>query len=101
MILTTQQIRHLRGLAHHLKPVLMIGEKGISDNVLVELDRALNDHELIKVNIAGAMKKERQVVTKQLCQVSDAQLVQMIGRMSILYRPNKKPKLIIPTAHKK
>ncbi|OQY49402.1 MAG: RNA-binding protein, partial [Candidatus Parabeggiatoa sp. nov. 2] len=66
------QIRHLRSLAHHLKPVVMIGGKGITDNLLAELKRALEDHELIKVSIAGADKKERRALTEELCQASGA-----------------------------
>jgi RNA-binding protein len=92
MTLTTQQIRKLRSLAHHLKPVVMIGDKGINDNILTELDRALEHHELIKVTIAGASKDERRALTDELCQASNAILVQLIGRISILYRPSKEAK---------
>ncbi len=88
--MNNQQIRQLRSQAHHLKPVVMIGAKGITENVLAELNQALEDHELIKVNIAGANKEERRALTEELCQASSAELVQLIGRMSILYRPNKK-----------
>ncbi len=95
MTLTNPQIRHLRSLAHHLKPVVMIGGKGITDNLLAELKRTLEDHELIKVSIAGADKKERRALTEELCQASGATLVQMIGRISVLYRPNKKPKIVL------
>lgn len=92
MTLTTQQIRKLRSLAHHLKPVVMISEKGINDNILTELDRALEHHELIKVTIAGASKDERRALTDELCQASNAILVQLIGRISILYRHSKEVK---------
>lgn len=95
MTLTTQQIRHLRSLAHHLKPVVMIGDKGINDNIIAELDRALEYHELIKVTIAGASKDERRALTNELCLASHAILVQLIGRISILYRPNKEAKIKI------
>jgi len=96
MTLTNRQTHHLRSLAHHLKPILMVGGKGITDNLLAELNRALEDHELIKVTIAGADKKERRTLTETLCQSSGAVLVQIIGRISVLYRPKKKPKLVIP-----
>ena len=72
MTLTNPQIRHLRSLAHHLKPVVMIGGKGITDNLLAELKRTLEDHELIKVSIAGADKEERRALTEELCQASGA-----------------------------
>lgn len=90
MTLTNQQIRQFRSRAHHLKPVVSIGEKGITKNLLAELERALEDHELIKVSIAGAAKTERVILTEELCQASHATLVQMIGRISVLYRPSKK-----------
>lgn len=95
MPLTHQQIRHLRGLAHHLKPIVMMGNKGITENFLVELDRALENHELIKVSIAGADKRERCALTEKICQASGAEIVQLIGRVSILYRPAKKPQIVI------
>jgi RNA-binding protein len=92
MTLANQQIRTLRSRAHHLKPVVRVGDKGITDNLLVELNRALEDHELIKVNIAGAEREERRALTAALCQASGAELVQMIGRISVLYRPSDKLK---------
>ncbi|HMB59267.1 MAG TPA: YhbY family RNA-binding protein, partial [Xanthomonadales bacterium] len=53
MSLSTQQIRYLRGLSHHLRPVVTIADKGLSENVLAELDSALDTHELIKVKLRG------------------------------------------------
>ena len=90
MSLTSSQIRQFRSLAHSLKPVVRIGDKGLTNNLLAELERALEDHELIKVSIAGAQREERRTITQELCQVTGAYLIQIIGRMSILYRPNKK-----------
>jgi RNA-binding protein len=98
MELNNQQIRHLRGLAHHLKPVIMVGEKGLSENLLAELERALEDHELIKVTIAGAEREDRRALTDELCEHSGAQVVQIIGRISVLYRAAKKPVLSLPKA---
>jgi RNA-binding protein len=95
MTLTTQQIRKLRSLAHHLKPVVMIGDKGINDNILTELDRALEHHELIKIRIAGASKDERRALSNEICQASNATLIQLIGNITILYRRSKEPKIMI------
>ena len=95
MSLTNQQRRKLRSLAHHLKPVVMVGDKGITENILAELDHALEAHELIKVSIAGADKEQRHTLSKALCQNSSAELVQMIGRITVLYRPAQEPKLVI------
>jgi RNA-binding protein len=97
MVLKNQQIRHLRSLAHHLKPVVMIGAKGITENVSTELNGALEAHELIKLSIAGADKEERRAITDKLCQTCGALLVQQIGRISVLYRPCKKPRIVIPS----
>jgi RNA-binding protein len=92
MLLKPHQIRTFRGLAHHLKPVVMVGEKGITENLLAELNRALDDHELIKVSIAGADRADRRLMTAELCQTTGAQLVQLIGRVSVLYRPRQEVK---------
>jgi RNA-binding protein len=94
MKLTSQQTRRLRQLAHHLKPVVMIGDKGVSDNVLAEIDRALETHELIKVRIS-ADKTQKRAMTEKISQTSGAQIVQLIGNISILYRASDKPKIMI------
>ncbi len=86
MPLPSAHIRQLRSQAHARKPVLRIGNKGLTDNVLLELERALNDHELIKVAIAGLDREQRREVTNELCARSGAELVQIIGRISVLYR---------------
>jgi RNA-binding protein len=89
MPLTKSQIRHFRSLAHHLNPIVLVGEKGITENLLAELDRVLEDHELIKIRIAGE-KTERHQITEELCQASGAELIQIIGRISVLYRKSQK-----------
>ncbi len=96
MALNNQQVRHLRGLAHHLKPVLMVGEKGLTDGLLAELELVLETHELIKVTIASTEREERHLLSAELCRRSGAELVQMIGKISVLYRPAKKPRLLLP-----
>lgn len=94
-MLTPQNIRKLRGLAHHLKPVLMIGNQGITDNILIELDISLNVHELIKVTISSTEREDRHAMTTVLCEKSGAELIQKIGKISILYRPANPPRLIL------
>lgn len=96
MALTSQQLRYLRGLAHHLNPVVMIGQKGLSENVLAELEQALAHHELIKVSIASEDREERKSFTDELCDQCQAEMVQRIGKISVLYRPAKKPKIQLP-----
>ena len=98
MKLTDSQRRHLKGLAHHLKPVVMVGQHGLKETVFEELEVALDVHELIKVRIA-ADRDERKEITAEILQRTHAELVQTIGQMSILFRRNrKKPKVVLPAA---
>lgn len=78
----------LKARAHHLKPVILLGAKGLTDAVVAETDNALKTHELIKVKINGAEKEDRIAMSQQLCQQLEAELVQMIGNTAILYRKN-------------
>lgn len=95
MSLTQEQKKHFKSIGHHLKPVVIVAEQGLTDNLLAELDRALNDHELIKVQLRLAEREDRQVILAELCQQSSATLVQSIGKMALIYRKNPKanPKL--------
>lgn len=79
----------LKAQAHHLKPVVLLGAKGLTDAVVAETDCALKAHELIKVKINGVEKEERITITEQLCNQLKAELVQTIGTIAILYRKNK------------
>ncbi len=88
MRLNPQQIRELKKQAHHLKPVVMIGQHGLSENVLNEIDIALDTHELIKVKLAGADKAEREQISSKITAQQKASLIQIIGRIAIFYRPN-------------
>jgi len=96
MKIAEQQKRHLRGLAHSLKPVVMVGQHGLKATIFEELEIALNAHELIKVRIA-ADRDERKEITAQIIEQTNAQLIQTIGQMSIIYRRNNKdPKIPLP-----
>ena len=97
MTLSDQQKRHLRGLAHDLKPVVWIGQHGLNENVLKELELALDVHELVKVKIV-AERDERKILTQTICDKCDAELVQSIGQMAIIFRRNiEKPKVALPS----
>ncbi|MCY1291185.1 RNA-binding protein [compost metagenome] len=91
MPLTQEQKKQYKSIGHHLKPVLIVAENGLSEGVLAELERALNDHELIKVQLRLPEREDRQDAIAELCQVSKAELVQVIGKMALLYRKNPKP----------
>lgn len=90
-MLTPRQIRHLRGLAHHLRPVVRIGQLGVTPAVLAELNAALDAHELVKVRIAAADSRERQERLAALAEGSGATIVQAIGKTATLFRPSSRP----------
>ena len=97
MSLTSTQKRYLRGLAHALKPVIMVGNKGVSEALLAEFSTALDDHELIKVKLAGDDREERVAQISRLGEAGQAELVQSIGKVACFYRRNAdKPKLALP-----
>lgn len=91
MSLSPAQRREYRAIAHHLKPVVTLGDKGLNEGVKEELDRALNDHELIKVKVAGSDKEGRTAQAESLCKATGAELVQLIGRVAVILRRAKKP----------
>jgi RNA-binding protein len=91
MALSSEQKKAYKRIGHHLKPVVIISEQGTTDGVLAELDRALNDHELIKVRITVEDRETKQMLIQEICQASGAELVQVIGKMAILLRRNKTP----------
>jgi RNA-binding protein len=97
MSLSSSQKRYLRGLAHSLKPVIMVGNKGVSDALLAEFSIALDDHELIKVKLAGDDRAERAAQIGKLAEAANAEFVQSIGKVACFYRRNAdKPKLALP-----
>ncbi|MBE0486117.1 ribosome assembly RNA-binding protein YhbY [Marinobacter sp.] len=91
MSLSAEQRREYRAIAHNLKPVIIVGDKGLSEGLQEELDRALNDHELIKIKIASQDREARQEAIKVLCESSKAELVQTIGKIAVILRRSKKP----------
>ncbi len=80
--------RELRQIAHHLNPVVTVAEKGISDRLRNETERALTDHELIKVRISIDDRSARKELGTELARVCQAQIVQVIGKIFVLYRAN-------------
>ncbi len=97
MPLSSFQKRYLRGLAHSLHPIVMLGQKGVTDGVLGELRLALDHHELVKVKLSGADPAERKAQIEALCAPNGAEVVQLIGHTASLWRRNEKePKLPLP-----
>lgn len=89
MSLSKDQIRQYKAQAHHLKPVIMIGQNGLTDAVLAEIEIALDAHELIKIKIGSEDRDERAQITSSIGEQTQSDLVQSIGRTAVFYR--KKP----------
>ena len=97
MSLTKPQQKYLVSLAHHLKPVIMVGQHGVTENLLKELNIALDHHELVKIKIAGDDRDSRNEMINQLCEHTAADKVQSIGKTLTLFRRNpEKPKVELP-----
>lgn len=86
MTLTTKTRQQLKGKAHKLKPVIMIGNKGLTPAVNKEIDQALHDHELIKIRIQTNDRELRRELFAQICAANEAELVQIIGSIGVVYR---------------
>lgn len=91
--------RGLKKQAHHLKPVVQTGAAGLSAPVLTEIDRALTDHELIKIKLANDDKTSRRAEIDTACTELDAACVQHIGRTVVLFRPNPEAEPSAPPAN--
>ena len=97
MKLNPNQIRYLRGLAHALKPVIMTGNKGLTEAVIKELGVALDHHELVKVKLGSDDRDARKAQVAELRERTGAELVQSIGKVACLFRRNdEEPKLALP-----
>jgi len=88
MALSKSQSKQLRTLAHKLKPVIWIGQNGLTDNVLAEIEAALQHHELIKVKLRAGDQDEHDAIIKSICDHTGAERVQGIGNIVTLYRQN-------------
>ena len=99
MTLSEKQLRFLRGKAHALKPVVMLGRKGLTDNVVAETVQALKDHELIKIRVRLGDRSAREALLAQLVSHAACTLVTRIGHVAVLYRAAAPiPRLVLPDA---
>ena len=80
-----------RGVAHHLDPVVSVSDRGLSDGIIAETERALTDHELIKVKVDALQKADRLGITEMLAEHTQATVIQNIGKVAVLYRKNQRP----------
>lgn len=99
MALSEKQKKHLRRLAHPLNPIVMLGNAGLTDGVVNELERALNDHELVKVAARVGDRDARDAALASLAARTTSEIVQRIGNVGVFYRRSKSlPKIVIPDA---
>lgn len=91
MTISSADKKYLRQLGHQLNPIVTVARKGLNDNVLLEIDRALSDHELIKVKVVTGDREAKRGLMNDICQHCNAQLIQSIGHIALLYRKAEKP----------
>jgi RNA-binding protein len=97
MGLSEKQKKHLRRLAHPLHPIVMLGHAGLTDGVVQELDRALHDHELVKVAARVGARDVRNDALATLANRTASELVQRVGHVGVFYRARGElPKILIP-----
>ena len=96
MSLTSKQTKYLKGLAHNLSAVVQVGQSGITDSVVRQIEQALDAHELIKVQVPFE-GRERKESGARLAAESFSELVQVIGKIVVLYRPHpEEPEIVLP-----
>jgi len=96
MALNVRQRQHLKALAHHRKPVVQVGNAGITAAVIKEIELALGRHELLKIRLPGVAREARTEMLEKICEATGANAVQEIGRMAVIYRRAEKPRLVLP-----
>ena len=96
MELKGKQIRFLRGLGHHLQPVVMIGKEEVTAKVIAATDEALTAHELIKVKLQEGCMTDRKEVAALLAEKTGSAVVQVLGKTILLYRPAEEASIELP-----
>ncbi len=97
MTLSEKQKKHLRRLAHPMTPIVMLGNAGLTDAVVKELDRALTDHELVKVSARIGERAARNGALAELAKRTSSHLVQRVGNVGLFYRKRKElAKILLP-----
>jgi len=94
--LTGKQVRFLRGLGHHLLPVVMVGKEGITGPVLASTEEALAAHELIKVKLQEGCLLDRHEAASLLAEKTGAGIAQVLGKTILLFRQGEKPRITLP-----
>jgi RNA-binding protein len=96
MSLNKKQIQYLKGLAHPLKPVVLMGNNGLTEAVVAEIDYSLNHHELIKIKIPTEDRDTKALIVEAICRETASIKIQVIGKTLIIYRQSPEKKIRIP-----
>ena len=96
MTINKNQIQYLKGVAHPLKPVVLLGSNGLTEAVVAEIDYALNHHELIKVKIPTDDRETKGLIVDAICRETQSIKIQVIGKTLIIYRQSEEKKIRIP-----
>ncbi len=96
MNLSNKQKQYLKGEAHHLKPVVMIGANGLTEGVLAEIENALEYHELIKVKVSAEDRETKKLICDAIIRETHATQVQLIGSILTLFKPSEDKKIALP-----
>jgi putative YhbY family RNA-binding protein len=91
LTLSIPQRLELKGRAHAIKPVVLIGNAGLSPAVLDEIERSLKSHDLLKIRVMSDDREAREAMLKEICETLNAGPVQHIGKMLVIYRPLETP----------
>jgi RNA-binding protein len=98
-MLTGKQRRHLRALAHPMKPIVQIGKDGIDDGLVAAVDQALTDHELVKIKVGESSALDRHTAAGELAKKTRSEVAQVLGNIVLLYRANPDdPTIQLPKA---
>jgi RNA-binding protein len=100
MPLTNEQKKAYRSIGHQLSPVVTIAGQGLTEGLLNELNRALDDHELIKVKIAAGDREQKKQLVAQMIQATETELVQQIGNVALILRRNPYAKPNLSNLHR-
>jgi RNA-binding protein len=96
-VLTGKQRRHLRGLGHDLRPIVQIGKDGIDEGVVAAVERALIDHELVKIKVGEAAQLDRHDAAEAIAHRTHSEVAQVLGNTVLLYRARPDdPQIVLP-----
>ncbi len=90
MSMPAKQRQQLKAKAHALKPIVFIGNQGLTENVKIEIDRGLEDHELIKIRIQAEDRETRRALFQEVCEGLQAYPIQLVGGIGVIYRVSNK-----------